>query len=298
MDGVIIVDKPKEYTSHDVVGVLRKVLNTKKVGHTGTLDPNATGVLPILVGQATKISKYLIEHDKIYIATLKLGEKTDTGDGEGNVIEKKDVGTINCTQIEQILQSFVGKQKQMPPIYSAIKVDGKKLYEYAREGKKVDIKPREIEIYNIKLIKTIYEQNINEIIFEVSCSKGTYIRVLCENIAEKLETVGYMKELRRISVGTESDDKNTLFKIEDAIKLEDIKQTPELAKRKAITIEAIFAKNKQIELNKTKLGLLLNGVKLTLELEDGIYRIYNEEAFIGLGVIKNKLLKRDIIICT
>lgn len=185
MDGILVINKPKGYTSHDVVNCLRKALNTKKIGHTGTLDPNATGVLPILVGTATKLSKYLIEHDKTYIATVKLGEKTETGDSEGTVI-KQDSGIltkkITKGEIENVLNSFEGKQQQIPPMYSAIKINGKKAYEYARKGQEVKIEPREIEIYDIRFIN---KDNL-EITFEVSCSKGTYIRTLCENIAEKL----------------------------------------------------------------------------------------------------------------
>ena len=183
MDGVLILNKPKGFTSHDVVNVLRKALNTKKIGHTGTLDPNATGVLPILVGTATKISKYLMEHDKTYIAVIKLGEKTDTGDIEGNIIEQDlNSPNVSCEQIEKVLKTFQGKQKQIPPVYSAIKVNGKKAYEYARQGQAIELEARDIEIYDIKLIKL----EDKEITFEVSCSKGTYIRTLCEDIAEKL----------------------------------------------------------------------------------------------------------------
>ena len=183
MDGVLIINKPKGFTSHDVVNVLRKTLNTKKIGHTGTLDPNATGVLPILVGTATKISKYLIEHDKTYIATIKLGEKTDTGDIKGNVIAQDwDFQNMSSEQVEQVLKTFIGKQKQTPPVYSAIKINGKKAYEYARQGQAIELEARDIEIYNIELIKV----GDKEITFEVSCSKGTYIRTLCEDIAQKL----------------------------------------------------------------------------------------------------------------
>lgn len=183
MDGVLIVNKPKGYTSHDVVNVLRKALNTKKIGHTGTLDPNATGVLPILVGAATKISKHLIEHDKTYIATIKLGEKTDTGDIEGNIVAQDlNLQNVSSEQVEQVLKTFIGKQKQVPPKYSAIKINGKKAYEYARQGQAVQLEARSIEIYNTELIKLIDK----EITFEVSCSKGTYIRTLCEDIAKEL----------------------------------------------------------------------------------------------------------------
>lgn len=283
MDGVIIINKPKGYTSHDVVNIVRKQLNMKKVGHTGTLDPNATGVLPILVGQATKISKYLIEHKKTYIAIIELGEKRDTGDSEGNIIESdSNIKEFDISIIKQVLQSFLGNQKQIPPMYSAIKVNGKKLYEYARSGQEVKVEPREIEIYRIELI----EYKNNRIEFEVECSKGTYIRTLCENIAEKLGTIGYMKELQRTSV-----DK---FKIEESINLEELSEDE--AQKKILIIENIFKEKEKIYLNDKGVELFLNGVQLTRELEDDVYRVYTDNRFIGLGIIKNKLLKRDIVI--
>lgn len=188
MDGIILINKEKNCTSHDVVYKVKKILK-EKVGHTGTLDPNATGVLPILIGKGTKLSKYLISHDKIYVVTLKFGEKRDTGDSEGIVIEEKIVSNevLVKENILNVFNQFIGKQKQIPPMYSAIKVNGKKLYEYARKGKTVEIKPREIEIYSINLNKIDNENK--EIVFEVSCSKGTYIRSLCEDIAKALNTV-------------------------------------------------------------------------------------------------------------
>lgn len=284
MDGIVIINKEKEYTSHDVVAKVKKILNEKKVGHTGTLDPNATGVLPILLGKGTKLSKYLINHNKIYEATLKLGEKTDTADIEGKITEEKDVKKENLSQenVTKILKEFIGKSKQVPPMYSAIKVNGKKLYEYARKGQTIEIKPREIEIYGIELLNI----NNNEISFKVHCSKGTYIRTLCENIAEKLETVGYMKELKRIEVGE--------FNIKNAITLKELESKKEKA---LISIEE-FLKDKQlINLNSKKVKLFLNGVNLEFKLEDGIYRIYNEKnEFIGTGTIKSNVLKRDIIV--
>lgn len=284
MDGIVIINKEKEYTSHDVVAKVKKILNEKKVGHTGTLDPNATGVLPILLGKGTKLSKYLINHNKIYEATLKLGEKTDTADIEGKITEEKDVKKENLSQenVTKVLKEFIGKSKQVPPMYSAIKVNGKKLYEYARKGQTIEIKPREIEIYGIELLNI----NNNEISFKVHCSKGIYIRTLCENIAEKLETVGYMKELKRIEVGE--------FNIKNAITLKELESKKEKA---LISIEE-FLKDKQlINLNSKKVKLFLNGVNLEFKLEDGIYRIYNEKnEFIGTGTIKSNVLKRDIIV--
>ncbi len=283
LNGLILINKPKGYTSHDMVNIIRKKLNMKKIGHTGTLDPNATGVLPILIGKATKISKYLVEHKKTYIATLCLGKKTDTGDSEGNAIEEcNNIKILNKQKIKDELNSFIGKQNQIPPIYSAIKVKGKKLYEYAREEKQVNIKPREIEIYDIKLKK--YQNN--EITFEVECSKGTYIRTLCEDIAKKLGTIGYMKELKRTKVNE--------FSIKNSISLEELDCIN--IKEKIISIEQIFIGNMKIDLNNRKLELFLNGVQLTHELENGLYRIYNNNKFIGLGTVNNKLLKRDIVI--
>lgn len=285
MDGVLIINKPKGFTSHDVVNVLRKALNTKKIGHTGTLDPNATGVLPILIGTATKISKYLIEHDKTYIATVRLGEKTDTGDSEGSIIEKDlNFQNISCKQIRDVLKTFIGKQKQIPPMYSAIKINGKKAYEYARKGQAVQLEPRNIEIYSINLIKLEDE----EITFEVSCSKGTYIRTLCEDIAKRLGTIGYMKELTRTRVDE--------FKLENAVTIDQIKENSLIVNEKIISIESIFKDKPQINLNNRKKELFLNGVRLTFEKPNDIYRIYNNNEFIGLGTIKDNLLKRDVIV--
>lgn len=284
MDGIIIINKPKNYTSHDIVRKAKKLLN-EKVGHTGTLDPNATGVLPLLIGKGTLLSKYLIEHDKIYEAVLKLGEKTDTADGEGKVLESQNVeqSILKKENIEKIFNNLEGKQEQIPPMYSAIKLNGKKLYEYARKGIEVEVKPRTIEIYKLELIKV---ENM-EITFRVSCSKGTYIRTLCEKIAEELGTIGYMKELKRIQVGE--------FNIKDSITIEEL-ENQEIVSNKFITIEKYFNDYEKIVLNERKLQLFLNGVQLTYELKDGIYKIYKENEFIGIGTVKNKLLKRDIIL--
>lgn len=290
MNGIIIIDKKKGSTSHDIVYQVKKIFG-EKVGHTGTLDPMATGVLPLLIGKGTQCSKYLINHDKTYKATIQLGEKTDTADSEGKVIEEKnvDLEVFNEEKIKQVLESFKGKQKQIPPIYSAIKVNGRKLYEYARKGQSIEIKPREIEIYNIKLSKLDKENK--QIQFQVQCSKGTYIRTLCEDIATKLNTVGYMKELQRTQVGE--------FLIENSITIEDLKEHKndiQWINEQLIDIEEFFSTKKDIELSNKKLELFLNGVKLTYEVEDGIYRIYNNSKFVGTGIVSNHLLKRDIIL--
>lgn len=283
MDGIIVINKEKGCTSHDIVYKVKKMFNTK-VGHTGTLDPNATGVLPILLGKGTKISKYLIEHDKEYEVVLQLGVKTTTADEEGEIIEEKEVlkESLEQLEIERILKSFIGKIEQMPPKYSAIKVNGRKLYEYARKGQEVEIKPREVEIYNIEI--TNIQKEKKQIEFKVSCSKGTYIRTLCEDIAEKMRTVGYMKELKRTKVGN--------FNIKQAITLEQLQEKENI---KIITIEEMFKDKEEIILEDSKIILLLNGVKMNIEKPKGIYRIYNKQnKFIGLGIVQNKILKIDI----
>ncbi len=283
MDGIILINKEQNWTSNDVVQKVKKITG-EKIGHTGTLDPLATGVLPILVGKGTLLCKYLIDHDKTYVAKVKLGIKTDTADLEGEVIQKMDVNSnvFSRDRLKDVLNSFVGKQKQIPPIYSAIKIKGKKLYEYARSNQKVEIPEREIEIYEMELIN-ILEESL-EIEFKVSCSKGTYIRSLCEDIAIKLETIGTMSSLKRIRVGS--------FKIEDAITIGDIEHID--LREKMITIEEFFKNKNRIDLSNREIKLFLNGVKITRKVTDGIYRIYSDEKFVGIGVVSNNLLKRDI----
>ena len=196
MDGIILINKPKEWTSHDIVNKVKKILN-EKVGHTGTLDPMATGVLPLLVGKGTLCSKYLINHNKTYKVKLELGKKTDTADTEGKIVEEKEVTNkmLDKTVIKEVLNKFLGKQEQIPPIYSAIKVNGKKLYEYARKGQTVKIKPRQIEIYSIELLSI--DKKLKQIEFEVSCSKGTYIRSLCEDIGNKLRNCSIYERIAK-----------------------------------------------------------------------------------------------------
>lgn len=286
MNGIIIINKKKGSTSHDNVYKIKKMFN-EKVGHTGTLDPMAEGVLPILIGKGTLVSKYLINHDKKYIVKLQLGIQTDTADSEGKILKELPVENMQTLKINEVLNTFIGKQEQIPPMYSAIKVNGKKLYEYARKGQTVDIKPRTIEIYEIKLIHIDEEKK--QIEFEVFCGKGTYIRSLCEDIAEKLGTVGYMKELKRIQVGE--------FKIEDSVTIEELENYKDNINDRIISIEKLFINKAKIILEPRKLQLFLNGVKLTQNCQDEVYRIYDiSNNFIGIGIVKDNLLKRDIII--
>lgn len=295
MDGVILINKEKNCTSANVVSKVKHILN-EKVGHTGTLDPNATGLLPILIGKGTKLSYYLINHDKEYEVTLKLGEKTETADTEGKVIEEKPVSEemLNKSNVEKVLTSFLGKQEQIPPMYSAIKVQGKKLYEYARKDIHIDLKPRKIKIYDIVLNKIDVENKL--ILFKIQCSKGTYIRSLCEDIANRLGTVGYMKELNRTKVG--------IFDIKDSIHINELEQNKdnmEYLKTHIISIEQLFIKlygeESKIQLDDKKMQLFINGVKLSFTLENGLYRIYNNEnKFVGIGSCNEGKLKREIVI--
>lgn len=290
MDGILVVNKEKGCTSHDVVYKVKKLFGTK-VGHTGTLDPNATGVLPILIGKGTELSQFLINHDKKYVATIQLGVKTDTADVEGNVVEERDVDLVNLSEanVERVLKSLTGKQKQVPPMYSAIKVNGKKLYEYARSGKTVDVPVREIEIYDLKLLNIDTKNKL--LVYEIYCSKGTYVRTVCEKISESLGTVGYMKDLQRTMVGD--------FKIENAVTIEDLNKNidnMEFLENNLISIEKFFCDGDKEVLDNKKMKLFLNGVILDTKT-DGLIRIYDEnQKFIGIGESINGKLKRKIVL--
>ena len=284
MDGVLIVNKPLNKTSFDVVRDVRKEYNTKKVGHIGTLDPMASGVLPILIGKATKLSDLLMEHDKDYIATLKLGEKRDTGDQEGQVIEKSPIpDDLSEIKIINTLNTFLGDSFQIPPMYSAIKINGQKLYDLARKGETIERKPRPITITNIVLLN--FNKDTNEIEFKVTCSKGTYIRVLCEDIATKLNTCGYMSSLERTRVGN--------FTIEN--------------ENKFIEIKDIFTNIPTIEINQNDIKKLINGVPIKINLNKDLNKDLNNNmnndicnltsngTYLGIGDIKNNSIKRKIL---
>lgn len=210
MNELLLINKPQNMTSFDVVAIVRKTLNIKKVGHTGTLDPNAEGLMIILIDKATKALPFLHLNKKEYIATLKLGIKTNTGDIWGEVIEEKSVPDISYDEIETVLKSFMGKSLQTPPKVSAISVNGKRLYEYARKDQEVVIPQREIEIYEIECLSID-----DEIHFRVQCSSGTYIRSLCEDIALKLNTVGTMSKLTRTKI--------EMFNVENAYTITQIR---------------------------------------------------------------------------
>ena len=243
MNGVLLVNKPIDFTSRDVVNKLTKIFNTKKIGHTGTLDPIATGVLVICIGKSTKLCDILTSKYKEYIATIKLGIKTDTLDTMGTILEEQEVKTFTKEEITKVLDSFLGKSIQKTPIYSAVKVNGKKLYEYAREGIPVELPKREIDIQSIELL----DYKDNEITFKTTVSKGTYIRALINDICTKLNTIGTMSSLIRTKQGE--------FKLEECYTLEEIENN----KYKLLTNEEVLSNLETIDINDDLLKPVNNG---------------------------------------
>ena len=281
MDGLFNIYKEANMTSFDVVAKVRKIMNTRTVGHTGTLDPNATGVLVVAVGKATKAISYMENDDKIYIAELTLGIKTDTEDIWGEVLSKKELKDfdLNEDKIKETIKSFIGKQLQVPPMYSALKVNGKKLYELAREGKEVKRVAREIEIFDISDVFI----NDNKVSFKVHCSKGTYIRTLCKDIGDKLGCGATMSSLERVKAGK--------FLKENSVRLEELEKEPN---KYLIEIETVFEKFPIIKLDDEEAIKYINGVKINkTELEDGLYRIYIEGKFYGICKIESGILKSE-----
>lgn len=277
MNGFLNVYKESGMTSHDVVAKLRKILNTKAIGHTGTLDPNATGVLPIAVGVATKAITYLEQDDKIYKAELTLGITTDTEDIWGKVVKEKNVKDFTLTdeEIESVIKSFIGKIKQIPPMYSAIKVNGKKLYELARDGIEIERAAREIEIFDIFDIEILNEK----VRFTVHCSKGTYVRTLCSDIGYKLGCGAVMSNLERIKAGQ--------FNIETSQTLKEIECSPNFIKTDEI-----------LNFSSINLGIndgikYKNGVKIGKNEKAGRYKIYIDNKFYGVGYVEEDLLRAE-----
>jgi len=267
MNGVFLVDKPQNMTSFDVVAILRRKLNLKRIGHTGTLDPNATGLMMILVGKSTKILPFISDQVKTYQALLKLGIKTDTGDIWGTVIKEKPVPSLTEQDVQRVLKSFLGKSEQLPPMYSAVSVNGKRLYEYARQSIEVERKPRQIEIFSID--GNLSEQGVE---FTVTCTSGTYVRTLCEMIAEKLGTVGTMSSLNRIRINE--------FKLEDSVPLELI----EPGKIKWLPLESVMGlpilETEQIIDIKNGKQLVLDTMenKVLLKADDELLAVYERIA--------------------
>ncbi len=265
MNGIIVLDKPEGKTSHDMVNFVRRLTGVRRVGHTGTLDPMATGVLPICVGSAAKVSDMLTATDKRYTAELLLGVKTDTEDISGNVIEKNDV-SVSVADIENAVKSFEGKISQIPPMYSAIKQNGKKLYELARQGIEVERNAREVTIYSIDMLD-ITEKTIK---IDVNCSKGTYIRTLCADIGNKLGTGACMMSLRRTAAG--------IFTIENAYTPAELENERDKISDLLMPPDEIFAEYPPIYLNEKQTRSIVNGVRMTWRdgVENQCYRLYGE----------------------
>ena len=288
MNGVINIYKNTGMTSFDVVAIVRRVAKMKKVGHTGTLDPAASGVLPVCLGKATKIIDYIMENKKVYRVNLKLGMVTDTYDLEGEVLREEDASHITKDEILNCINSFLGTIDQVPPMYSALKQNGVRLYELARQGIEVHREARKITIYSIENIKIESNDNIQ---MDVCCSKGTYIRSLCYDIGEKLNVGATMTALERIQNGT--------FTKEEAINIEDL--TEELLEKHFISIEKTLDSFEKITVNEKFGKLLRNGVKVfdnrmySEEVEfNKLYRVYEDNGvFLGLGKRDEKGFKLE-----
>lgn len=252
--GMINVYKEKGYTSHDVVAKLRGICKQKKIGHTGTLDPDAVGVLPVCLGSATRLCDMLTEKEKEYVAVCRLGLQTDTQDASGRILEEKPV-TVTAGELLEAVQSFLGDSKQIPPMYSALKVNGKKLYELAREGKEIERQPRQITVYELELL----EEQLPEFTMRVRCSKGTYIRTLCHDIGQKLGCGGIMVSLVRTRVGR--------FSIEEALPLSRLQELADggMLETAVVPVEAMFEKLPLLRVKETAMKALVNGNQLKEE---------------------------------
>jgi len=288
MDGILNIYKEQGFTSHDVVAKLRGILRQKKIGHTGTLDPDAVGVLPVCLGKATKVCDMLTDKNKTYEAVLKLGVVTDTQDLTGTVLEEHPV-TSTRDETEQAVLSFVGPYAQIPPMYSALKINGKKLYELAREGKEVERKPRQVEIFSIQIEEIDMENAI--VRMSVDCSKGTYIRTLCHDIGTKLGCGGAMASLTRTKVSS--------FVLQESITLSEVEKFVEdgTIEEHVIKVDSLFASLEAVSVKAEFQKYVDNGNKLlTSQLSSEIllqkekeYRVYDaKKRFIGIFEAENR----------
>lgn len=270
--GILIVDKEEGISSARVVSLVRAAFNQKKVGHTGTLDLEASGLLPIVLGKATKVSDHMMEKQKTYITKAHFGIKTDTLDRAGEVIGKSDK-VISRDDLEAILENYKGEIDQIPPMYSALKVNGKKLYDLAREGKSIERKKRKVRIYDIKVIDFAFPLAT----IEVTCSKGTYIRTLIDDIGEDLGTLAYVEGLRRIRVGD--------FLVEDAIRSQEIMAT-DIENLKAMLKgpDLALVQYERYDLDETYFKKVINGMTVKIpDKNQGLVRLYIDNEFIGLA---------------
>lgn len=290
MNGVVLIYKEKEFTSFDVVAVVRKLIGQKKVGHTGTLDPNATGVLPVLLGTATKAQDIIPCHDKRYRADFRFGIATDTLDIWGEVTEEKP-SNISCEEVEKALESFRGQIEQLPPMYSAVSIDGKRLYQYAREGKEVERRPRTVTVYELELLS--YDTSSQSGALYIYCSNGTYIRTIIDDLARSLGTVGVMTDLTRFEACG--------YKLEDCIMLGELKEMIDNNDFSFLhSVESIFMSYDALEVSDKQAHRFVNGNPLDISrtslrdhAEDKkIYRVKDRQGnFLSLGIVDGDSLK-------
>lgn len=283
MDAIFNVLKPPQMTSHDVIGFLRRVLNTKKIGHGGTLDPDAAGVLPVFAGSATRLLEFAVEGRKEYIAEFTLGAQTVTGDDSGEVVKTMPVPAFDKQELEAVLAQFTGKQMQLPPMYSAIKINGKKLYQLARQGVEVERTARPIEVYKLELL----HYTATSFTVRVACSKGTYIRVLGEDLATALGTCGTMSFLLRTKVGA--------YTIDKACTLQEIAENPEACAAEPLTAVAELPK---LKVNARQAARITNGVRTTVaQTADGRYVLLGPgDEFLGIVRCEQERLQAEKIL--
>lgn len=292
MNGVVLIHKEKGYTSFDVVAVVRKTLGTKKVGHTGTLDPNATGVLPVLLGTATKAQDIIPCHDKKYDASFRLGIATDTLDIWGEVIEEK-AAHVTRAQLEAALSAFTGEIQQLPPMYSAVSVDGKRLYQYAREGREVERRPRTVTVYSLRLCD--FDESTQTGRLDIYCSKGTYVRTLIDDIARALGTVGVMTDLFRYEAcGYRCEDAITLGQLRELADSGVFRAGDDMpATHYCQSVESLFADYPAVEISDKQAHRFVNGNPLDLSrtplrgqaCDRQIYRVHDRQGrFLSLGI--------------
>ncbi|WP_368664846.1 tRNA pseudouridine(55) synthase TruB [Terribacillus saccharophilus] len=277
LNGILALWKPKGMTSHDCVFKARKILQTKKIGHTGTLDPDVEGVLPLCIGQATKVVPYLTDTSKTYVAEITLGTATETEDKSGEVIEEKPVTEpISLQAIEEVLHAFTGEIEQIPPMYSAVKVNGRKLYEYARKGEHVERPVRHVTIHEIVLDKASVSEDGSVFRFIVSCSKGTYIRTLCVDIGKALGYPAHMSSLERIQAGAfRTQDTVTFAKMEEAMEAGIMEQLLQPV-TKAIEFMPLIEADEAIELK------VRYGQRLSRPAEADLYRVQKADELLGI----------------
>ena len=275
-NGIILVDKPADWTSHDVVAKLRGILHERRVGHSGTLDPMATGLLTVFVGRATRAVQFAETHNKHYVASLRCGYSTDTQDTSGRVTAQTGISPTEA-ELTDVLPEFTGEISQIPPMYSAIKVSGKKLYELARKGETVERKPRTVNISELSLVG----HDGDDFVLSVSCSKGTYIRTLCNDIGERLGCLACMSALRRTNAGP--------FDVRDAHTLSEIAEDPE---RYIIPVDSLFSDHPAIELSAAQTAKLKYGNILNVSAKNGTYRVYGENGdFLAIANVSAGKLK-------